>query len=127
MVYLLRLLSCNSAAAPKIRGMCEALSVSEQTAVYNGKIVGSRHLYVLDDHHEFQTGMSQSRRLSLWRGLSHSARTHTGKPVLVCGNTASMLSETWLARYFRKPSLFVKSLDPSTTMHSPIIPPKLCF
>jgi arsenite methyltransferase len=33
----------------------------------------------LDDHHFFETG----------------------KPVLVCGNTASMLSKTWLSPHFK--------------------------
>lgn len=49
-----------------------------QYAVYKGTIPGLTHSYVLDDHHKFETN----------------------KPVLVCGNTASMLSETWLAPHF---------------------------
>ena len=43
-----------------------------QVAVYNGSIAGSPHAFDLDDHHHFVTG----------------------KPMLVCGNTASMVSET---------------------------------
>jgi arsenite methyltransferase len=50
-----------------------------QVATYNGTIQGSKHGYWLDDHHFFETG----------------------KPVLVCGNTASMLSKTWLSPHFK--------------------------
>jgi SAM-dependent methyltransferase len=49
-----------------------------QVAVYKGTIPGYKSKYMLDDHHIFETG----------------------KPALVCGNTASMLSETWLKKYF---------------------------
>jgi arsenite methyltransferase len=49
-----------------------------QYAVYKGTMQGNRHSYELDDHHKFEKG----------------------KPALVCGNTASMLSETWLGKYF---------------------------
>ena len=50
--------------------------------VLQGTIEGHEHLYVLDDHHSFQTG----------------------KPVLVCGNTAAMLGEngiSWLTPHFQ--------------------------
>ena len=47
-------------------------------AVYKGTIPGHPHKYVLDDHHVFETG----------------------RPVLVCGNSASMVGESWLGRYF---------------------------
>jgi arsenite methyltransferase len=50
-----------------------------QAAVYQGTIPGMPHAFVLDDHHTFPTG----------------------KPVLVCGNTASMLAETRFGRHFR--------------------------
>jgi len=50
-----------------------------QTAIYRGTIPGYPHRFVLDDHHEFITG----------------------KPELVCGNTAAMLSETRFGRHFR--------------------------
>jgi arsenite methyltransferase len=50
-----------------------------QYAVYLGNIPGLKWSYKLDDHHEFETN----------------------KPTLVCGNTASMLSETWLKPYFK--------------------------
>jgi SAM-dependent methyltransferase len=49
-----------------------------QTAVYLGTIPGHPHRFDLDDHHGFLTG----------------------KPLLVCGNTASMLGETRYARHF---------------------------
>ena len=50
-----------------------------QTAMYRGTIPGHPHRFVLDDHHEFITG----------------------KPGLVCGNTAAMLGETRFGRHFR--------------------------
>ena len=43
-----------------------------QVAVYDGSISGYPHYFDLDDHHHFVTG----------------------KPMLVCGNTAAMVSET---------------------------------
>ncbi len=49
-----------------------------QVAVYNGCISGHPHYFDLDDHHRF----------------------FTGKPLLVCGNTASMLSQTRFASAF---------------------------
>ncbi|RMI04809.1 MAG: methyltransferase domain-containing protein, partial [Calditrichaeota bacterium] len=49
-----------------------------QVAIYNGKLPDSPHKFELDDHHIF----------------------YTGKPMLVCGNTASMLQETRFSRYF---------------------------
>ena len=50
-----------------------------QAAVYLGTLPGMPHAFVLDDHHAFPTG----------------------KPVLVCGNTASMLTRTRFSRHFR--------------------------
>ncbi|MBI5663826.1 MAG: methyltransferase type 11, partial [Nitrospirae bacterium] len=50
-----------------------------QVAVYKGSITTCSHSFELDDHHIFMTG----------------------KPVPVCGNTASMLQETRLARHFK--------------------------
>lgn len=50
-----------------------------QVAVYNGSIPGHPHFFDLDDHHRF----------------------FTGKPLLVCGNTASMLSKTRFASAFK--------------------------
>jgi SAM-dependent methyltransferase len=49
-----------------------------QVAIYNGGIADSPHQFALDDHHVFITG----------------------KPLPVCGNTASMLQETRFSRYF---------------------------
>lgn len=50
-----------------------------QVAVYSGTIPGYSHAFDLDDHHRFIKG----------------------KPMLVCGNTASMLGETRFAGHFR--------------------------
>ena len=49
-----------------------------QIAYYQGTISGSPHGYRLDDHHYFETG----------------------RPVLVCGNTAAMLEQTRLKSHF---------------------------
>jgi arsenite methyltransferase len=50
-----------------------------QVALYKGSIEGYRHSYDLDKNHTLITG----------------------KPLLVCGNTASMLSESWLKKHFQ--------------------------
>lgn len=50
-----------------------------QVAYYDGSIPGHPHFFDLDDHHRF----------------------FTGKPMLVCGNTASMLSKTRYRRSFK--------------------------
>ncbi|GJQ27683.1 MAG: methyltransferase [Phycisphaerae bacterium] len=50
-----------------------------QVATYLGTIAHCPHSFVLDDHHEFITG----------------------KPMLVCGNTAAMLAETRFSAHFR--------------------------
>jgi arsenite methyltransferase len=50
-----------------------------QVATYRGTIPGAPHSFVLDDHHEF----------------------FTGKPMLVCGNTATMVEETRFASHFQ--------------------------
>lgn len=49
-----------------------------QIAIYRGTIPDWPHWFDLDDHH----------------------RLHTGKPLLVCGNTAAMLQETRYAPHF---------------------------
>ncbi|MEU3199381.1 methyltransferase domain-containing protein [Streptomyces sp. NPDC006996] len=49
-----------------------------QVAVYRGTIAEHPHAFDLDDHHRF----------------------HTGKPMLVCGNTADMLDATRYASHF---------------------------
>ena len=50
-----------------------------QVAYYNGTIPDSEHSYKLDDHHIFETK----------------------RPMLVCGNTASMLEDSWLSKHFK--------------------------
>lgn len=50
-----------------------------QVAYYRGTIPESPHEFMLDDHHLLKTG----------------------KPFLVCGNTAAMLAETRYARHFK--------------------------
>ncbi|MCR5887290.1 methyltransferase domain-containing protein [Hymenobacter sp. J193] len=50
-----------------------------QVATYLGTVPGEPHRFVLDDHHTFETG----------------------RPVLVCGNTADMLSHTRYGAHFR--------------------------
>jgi len=49
-----------------------------QYAVYKGTIPGHEHGYALDDHHFFETN----------------------KPMLVCGNSGSMVGESWLGPHF---------------------------
>ena len=49
-----------------------------QYAIYKGTIPEESHYYILDNHHKFITN----------------------KPMLVCGNTADMLSKSWLSRHF---------------------------
>jgi len=50
-----------------------------QVAFYNGRIPGHPHYFDLDDHHRF----------------------FTNKPLLVCGNTASMISNTRFGKVFK--------------------------
>ncbi|AIZ57293.1 putative arsenite methyltransferase [Candidatus Methanoplasma termitum] len=50
-----------------------------QVAWYDGSIPGNPHYFDLDDHHRF----------------------FTGKPMLVCGNTAAMVSETRYGKAFK--------------------------
>jgi arsenite methyltransferase len=59
----------------RLESLCEDYG---QAARYKGTIPGSKHSYTLDDHHVFETG----------------------KWYEVCGNTASMVGETWLAPHF---------------------------
>jgi ubiquinone/menaquinone biosynthesis C-methylase UbiE len=49
-----------------------------QLAIYHGSLTGAAHAFELDGHHRFETG----------------------KPMLVCGNTADMLSGTRYAPHF---------------------------
>lgn len=62
-------------APGRMETLCEDYG---QAARYKGTLPGSRHSYTLDDHHTFQTG----------------------KWYEVCGNTASMVGETWLGPHF---------------------------
>jgi ubiquinone/menaquinone biosynthesis C-methylase UbiE len=50
-----------------------------QVAVYQGTIPEAPHRFILDDHHIFETG----------------------KPMLVCGNSAAMVQETRFGRHFQ--------------------------
>ncbi|MCB1609305.1 MAG: methyltransferase domain-containing protein [Xanthomonadales bacterium] len=50
-----------------------------QVATYLGGIDGAEHAFVLDDHHRFERG----------------------RPMLVCGNTADMVSQSRYGRWFR--------------------------
>lgn len=61
---------------PALEDICEDYG---QVATYLGTIPDHPHRFVLDDHHAFVTG----------------------KPMLVCGNTAAMVSETRLSSHFR--------------------------
>jgi SAM-dependent methyltransferase len=59
----------------RIETLCEDYG---QACRYKGTMKGSTHAYRLDDHHEFQTG----------------------KWYEVCGNTASMVGESWMGKHF---------------------------
>lgn len=61
---------------PQLETLCEDYG---QVAFYKGTIADSPTFYALDDHHVFEAG----------------------RPMLVCGNTASMVSESWLATHFQ--------------------------
>lgn len=60
---------------PCLEDICEDYG---QIAVYNGTIADCPHSFSLDDHHTF----------------------YTGKPMLVCGNTAAMVQDTRFGRHF---------------------------
>lgn len=62
----------------KLKNLEDVCEDYGQSAVYIGTIPGYPHVFDLDDHHRFIAG----------------------KPMLVCGNTASMLQETRYARHF---------------------------
>ncbi|RPD47112.1 methyltransferase domain-containing protein [Hymenobacter sediminis] len=61
---------------PELEDRCEDYG---QVAIYLGTIPDHAHSFSLDDHHRFETG----------------------RPLLVCGNTAAMLSRTRYAPHFR--------------------------
>lgn len=62
----------------KLGGLDERCEDYGQTATYRGGIPGANTLFKLDDHHLFEAG----------------------RPERVCGNTAAMLRDTRLGRYF---------------------------
>ncbi|HEY7745366.1 MAG TPA: methyltransferase domain-containing protein [Desulfuromonadales bacterium] len=61
---------------PQLEDICEDYG---QVAIYRGTIPDHPHHFVLDDHHTFQTG----------------------RPMLVCGNTAAMVGATRFAPHFQ--------------------------
>jgi len=63
----------------KLDGLEDICEDFGQTAYYQGTIPGFPHQFAFDDHHVF----------------------FTGKPMLVCGNTASMLTNTRFAEHFK--------------------------
>lgn len=63
----------------KLGGLEDICEDYGQTATYLGTIPGCPHTFSLDDHHTFVTG----------------------KPMLVCGNTAAMVQETRFSLHFR--------------------------
>eukprot|EP00759_Apiculatamorpha_spiralis_P019948 PhF_6_TR25586/c0_g1_i1/m.35870/K07755/AS3MT; arsenite methyltransferase len=62
----------------KIDGLEDACEDFGQSAKYLGGIPGFETEYALDDHHTFEKG----------------------RHMLVCGNTAKMVGESWLGKYF---------------------------
>eukprot|EP00199_Chlamydomonas_sp_CCMP681_P001924 CAMPEP_0119107370 /NCGR_PEP_ID=MMETSP1180-20130426/9666_1 /TAXON_ID=3052 ORGANISM="Chlamydomonas cf sp, Strain CCMP681" /NCGR_SAMPLE_ID=MMETSP1180 /ASSEMBLY_ACC=CAM_ASM_000741 /LENGTH=373 /DNA_ID=CAMNT_0007092845 /DNA_START=117 /DNA_END=1238 /DNA_ORIENTATION=+ len=91
----------------RLEDLCEEYG---QVAVYKGTLQGNRHAYALDDHHTFVTG----------------------KPMLVCGNTAAMVGETWLGKHFTitgDRSVHFGLFDcgtPATTAAAPCAPGGAC-
>jgi ubiquinone/menaquinone biosynthesis C-methylase UbiE len=63
------------ALGERVEDRCEDYG---QVAIYKGTIPGAPHRFVLDDHHTFETG----------------------RPMLVCGNTAAMVSDTRYGAHF---------------------------
>jgi SAM-dependent methyltransferase len=68
-----------TARAFKLDGLEDRCEDYGQVAYYLGTLEGCPDRFVLDDHHVFVTG----------------------KPVLVCGNTASMLADTRFGKHFK--------------------------
>jgi len=71
-----------------------------QVAYYQGTIPGMPHQFVLDDHHVFCTG----------------------KPMLVCGNTASMLTNTRFGKHFKIVGDKTRHFGPFPCGPTPIAP-----
>ncbi len=63
----------------KLAGLEDQCEDYGQTATYLGTLPDSPHAFILDDHHTFPTG----------------------KPLLICGNTASMIADTRFGKHFR--------------------------
>jgi ubiquinone/menaquinone biosynthesis C-methylase UbiE len=63
----------------KLAGLEDVCEDYGQVAYYNGRIPSHPHFFDLDDHHRF----------------------FTNKPLLVCGNTASMVSNTRFGKVFK--------------------------
>eukprot|EP00471_Norrisiella_sphaerica_P001517 CAMPEP_0184483656 /NCGR_PEP_ID=MMETSP0113_2-20130426/5340_1 /TAXON_ID=91329 /ORGANISM="Norrisiella sphaerica, Strain BC52" /LENGTH=383 /DNA_ID=CAMNT_0026864207 /DNA_START=211 /DNA_END=1362 /DNA_ORIENTATION=- len=62
----------------KLSGMETLCEDYGQVAYYKGTLPNNPNSYMLDDHHIFETN----------------------RPMLVCGNTASMVEDTWLGKHF---------------------------
>ena len=71
--------SSRTVRAFKLSDLEDACEDYGQIAYYNGRISGYPHFFDLDGHHRF----------------------FTGKPMLVCGNTASMLTNTRYKKAFK--------------------------
>ena len=71
-----RLFKFEEQGGNSLESLCEDYG---QAAKYLGTLQGSPHAYTLDDHHMFETG----------------------KWYEVCGNTASMVGESWLGKHFQ--------------------------
>ena len=71
----------------KLNGLEDACEDFGQSARYLGTLPGYPHIYPLDNHHNFEKG----------------------RAMLVCGNTAKMVGESWLGKYFR--------VDGDTSIH----------
>jgi hypothetical protein len=61
---------------PQLETLCEDYG---QVAYYKGTLPTHKHSYALDDHHVFETN----------------------RPMLVCGNTAAMVGDSWLSPHFK--------------------------
>lgn len=62
----------------KVKGLEDRCEDYGQVAVYKGTLPEHKHSYQLDDHHTFITR----------------------KPMLVCGNSAAMVGDSWLSKHF---------------------------
>ena len=88
-------------SAFKIESLEDRFEDYGQVATYMGTVAECPHELVLDDHHSFKTG----------------------KPMLICGNTASMLQETRLSKHFevsgdRSQHFGLFDCEPTIDLHS---------